>query len=371
MKRVIAILLLLVMIAGCAQRESADPTEEDAKNNSETIVDVGQSSEPISRDVFAMDTYMTLTAYGKDAQAALDEAEQELLRLDESLAAEREDSEIARLNKEGEAELSEDAFYLVKRSIELYLMTGGAFEIAIYPIKQLWGFTDQNYRVPGDDEIAAILPLADTESIRCEEEGRVVSLAKEGMKIDLGGIAKGYASSKLIEIFEAHGVKGMINLGGNVQVIGTKPDGSRWRVGIRRPEIKDETIAAKFGDSEVIGVLETDAMAVITSGGYERYFEEDGEIYHHIIDPDTGRPSQQDLISATIVSRDGTLADALSTAVYVMGTERAFALWRENSEAFDMILMDAEGKLYATEGIEGKFTSEESINWIRKQTASQ
>ena len=347
--------LFPVIIAGCGAEETAAASEI---STSETVQqEAVQAQELLSRDVFAMDTYMTISAYGEAAEAALDEAEAELIRLDTLLAAEDADSEIGMLNAGGEGAVSADTLYLVSRAQEIHEMTSGAFEIAIYPVKQAWGFTDQNYRVPGDDEIEALLPLADSKLIRIDEKGKQIKLERDGMAIDFGGIAKGYASERLTEIFDSYGVKGLINLGGNVQAWGEKADGSDWRVGIRMPETM-ETAA------DYIGVVSTHEDAVITSGGYERYFEQGGKIYHHILDPETGRPSASGLVSVTIVSKDGVLADGLSTALYVAGLEKASDIWVENKDTFDMILLDADGQLYVTEGLQGAFDSEMEITWI-------
>ncbi|MBO5460703.1 MAG: FAD:protein FMN transferase, partial [Ruminococcus sp.] len=150
---------------------------------------------------------------------------------------------------------------------------------------------------------------------------------------------------------------GLINLGGNVHVVGTKTDGSKWRVGIQNPE----------NDSEYIGVLTVSDSAVITSGGYERYFEEEGITYHHIIDPSTGYPAENGLISVTIVSKDGTLADGLSTSLYVMGLEKAEQYWQEHSEEFDAILLTEGNELYVTEGITEDFSSDQEFHVIMKE----
>lgn len=153
-----------------------------------------------------------------------------------------------------------------------------------------------------------------------------------------------------MEIFRSHGIRsGMVSLGGNVQTIGKKPDGTRWQIGIQDP---DST------QGEVLAVVEAEDQAVITSGGYERYFEEDGNTYIHIIDPRTGYPADGDLKSVTIVSGDGTLADALSTSLYIMGYDGAVEYWKAHSEAFDMVLVTDQGGLYVTEGLRDRFRSE-------------
>ncbi len=353
-----------------ANTDSADDSTDDTENTNTTSEDY----ELLTREVFAMDTYMTFSAYGEDAEAALDEAEEEILWLDQLLAAESENSEVAQLNKNGGGQLSEETAYLIERSLAINEETEGAFEITVYPVKQAWGFTDENYRIPSDAELAELLQLVGSDQLELDAENKTVTYKKEGMKIDLGGITKGYASSRLADIFMKHDVQGMINLGGNVQVYGPKPDGSDWRVAIQAPERTEENTlpwlskaasgSAALAGLDYIGVLETNNQAVITSGGYERYFEKDGVYYHHIIDPKTGYPSDADLVSVTIVSEDGTLADGLSTSMFVLGLDKASEIWSAHRDEFDMILMDKDGALYATGGIKEQFTSDLEINWI-------
>ena len=190
-----------------------------------------------------------------------------------------------------------------------------------------------------------------------DEKKQEVTLDKKGMKIDLGGIAKGYTSSKVMDIFKENGISSaVISLGGNVQTLNGKPDGSDWRVAVENP--------ADTGS--YIGVLSIKDKAVITSGGYERYFKQDGKTYHHIIDPATGYPADSGLISVTIVSDDGTLADGLSTSLFIMGEEKAAQFWKENSKEFETIMETADGKLYVTEGIADSLTTDMDVTVIHK-----
>lgn len=332
------------------QTSETEDSEEDTKDDS--------STDEAEKELFAMDTYMTLTAYGENAQDAVDAAAEEIERLDAMLSTGSADSEIGQVNANGSGTLSEESGYLVERSLELYQETDGVFDIAIYPIMQAWGFTDQNYQVPSADTLQGLLPLTDASEIVYDADTREISFGQEGMKIDLGGIAKGYTSSRIMDIYREHGIEsGMVNLGGNVQVLGTKTDGSNWRVAIQNPD----------DENDYLGVLETADKAVITSGGYERYFEQDGKTYHHIIDPSTGYPAESGLTSVTIVTEDGTLADGLSTSLFIMGEEKAAAFWKVHSDEFDVILVSDDGTLYVTEGIEDDFTSQGAeVEVIRK-----
>ena len=338
--------------ASSSSAVSGTNSAENAASSSSSAADASSS-----RDIFAMDTYMTVTAYGPNAEMAVDQAQQEIERLDALLSTGAETSEVAQINANGGGTLSEDTTYLLERSLDLYDSTNGVFDIAIYPLMDAWGFTTGNYTVPSDEMIENLLPLTDANNIIYDKDESSISFAKDGMKIDFGGIAKGYTSGRIADIYRECGVtSGLINLGGNVQVVGTKTDGSKWRVAVQSPEAEDD----------YLGILSTADRAVITSGGYERYFEQDGVKYHHIIDPSTGHPANNGLVSVTIVSADGTLADGLSTSLFIMGKDKAAEYWRAHSDEFDTILEDEDGVLYVTEGIADDFTSDHETNIIRK-----
>lgn len=337
-------MVLSIFLAGCVDNRNNDKTAEDSL--------AGAESQEISREIFAMDTYMTVRAYGESAESAVEDALVEIERLDNLFSSENQDSEIYKISQQGGGSLSEDSAYLLGRALEIARETDGAFDIAIYPIAKAWGFLGQEYRVPDVAELEALLPLTDWKKITYDGENAQISFAQEGMQIDLGGIAKGYTSSRIMDIFEEHGVtSGIVNLGGNAQMLGTKPDGSLWKVAIRDPNREDG----------YLGILDIADKAVITSGGYERYFEDDGITYHHIIDPATGYPADSGLVSVSIVSEDGTLADGLSTALFIMGKEKAESFWREHSEEFDMILMTEENDVYVTKGIKDCFSSDYNV----------
>ena len=329
MKKIIRTIMISATIAiltACSGRNVSMETEVSSEVSSENVVTSSElTSENASddaeavRDVFAMDTYMTVKAYGSNGDAAVDAAVDEINRLDALLSTGKKDSEIGQINANNGGQLSEDGAVLMERSLELYKSTNGAFDVAIYPVMKAWGFTDGNYQVPDADTLKATLELVDPSLIDYDKETSTVSFKKDGVQIDLGGIAKGYTSSRIMDIYKEKGVtSGLVNLGGNAQVFGTKPDGSLWRVAVQSPDSEDE----------YLGVLETKDKAIITSGGYERYFEKDGVTYHHIIDPSTGYPADNGLISVTIVSADGTLADGLSTSLFVMGKDKAIDYWR-------------------------------------------
>lgn len=338
-KKSIALLLAMVMVcamalAGCSGK------------NSETD-GAGANAEPYSKDIFAMDTYMTVSAYGDAGEKAVDAAVKEINRLDALLSTGKDTSEVSALNKNEGGELSADTNALMDAALDLYESTDHVFDITIYPVMKLWGFTDQNFKVPSDGDLKAALKLVDASTLDYDKTKKTVDFTIDGTQIDFGGIAKGYTSATVAQLYRDLGVtSGLINLGGNVQTVGLKPDGSEWRIGIQHPE----------DENDMLGVVETHDKAVITSGGYERNFEEDGVVYHHIIDPSTGYPADSGLISVTIVSEDGTLADGLSTSLFIMGREKAAEYWKAHQNEFEFILCEDDGTLVVSNGLKEKFT---------------
>lgn len=321
-----------------------------------SVLKENAAQEPVSKEVFAMDTYMTVTAYGMNAKKAVNEAIEEIKRLDALLSTGNKNSEISFLNDNGGGKISNDTEYLLRRSLELYKKTNGKFDIAIYPIMQSWGFTNKNFTVPSRETLIQLLTLVDASAIKLDSQSSTVTFEKEGMKIDLGGIAKGYTSSRIMDIFREKGItKGIVSLGGNVQVLGRKAADALWQVAIQNPD-----------GAGYLGVLQVEDQAVITSGGYERYFEQDGVTYHHIIDPATGYPANSGLKSVTIVSEDGTLADGLSTALFIMGKDQAIDYWQKHSKEFDTILVDEKNTIYVSEGIADKFSSEQEVQFVKR-----
>lgn len=344
----------LLLISGCADTDSSLNSVPETKS----VQEIPSSS----GEIFAMDTYMTVTCYGNQCDEALQEALEEIRRLDELLSVGADESEISRINSAGSGVLSEDSNVMIKKSLELYHNTDGAFDITVYPLMKLWGFTSGNFAVPDKTELTDLLEYTGSNLLEYDEATYTLTLDKN-QGVDLGGIAKGYASDRIMEIFASYGLSsGMVSLGGNVQCYGTKPDGSLWRVGIQNPLKPDD-------GTSFLGVLSVADKAVITSGAYERYFvdEATGETYHHILDPKTGYPANNGLISVTIVSSNGMLADGLSTSCYVMGLDGSISYWQEHGDDFDMILMTDNGEIYVTETISEDFSSEFTINIIQKE----
>ena len=298
----------------------------------------------IQSGFFSMDTYMEITAYGSKGETAIASCKDEICRLESLLSVTVPDSDIGRLNSSGAAAVSPDTAEIIKYAKQIGEETGGVLDITIYPVLKEWGFTTGDYRIPDEDTLNTLLQKVDFTQIQIEDNTVAVP---SGVQLDLGALAKGCASDKAAEILKQSGIESaLINLGGNIMTIGSNPNGSPWRIGIRNP----------FSSDENIGVLEVADKAVVTSGSYERFFTaEDGQVYHHILDPATGAPARSRLVSATVVGGSGMTCDALSTALFVMGKDKALEYYREKG-GFDMILVTESGEIFITEGIADSFT---------------
>ena len=325
----LAALLLAGVLSGCSA-----PSEE--------------MQQPVERSLFAMNTYMTFTAYGEDAQEALQEAEECIQQVEGLWSVTDENSEIYQANHSGgqPVTVSEETAEIISFALELAQRTGGALDPTIYPVLTAWGFTTNSKQVPSQQQIAQLLEQVGYDRIQINGSELTVP---DGMELDLGAVGKGYTADLVTEILRRHGVtSALISLGGNIQSIGSRPDGSDWRLGIRAP-----------WESGNLGVLTVSDAAVVTSGGYENYFDdEQGNIYWHILDPSTGYPADSGLQSVTIVGREGKMCDALSTALFVMGAQSAEQYWRENG-GFEMLLVTDSGEILITEGIAENFTLNE------------
>ena len=306
-------------------------------------------------DIFAMDTYMSLVAVGDGAFDVLQQTANEINTLEQRLSRTIDTSDVARLNAGGTAALSGDTAALLRSALQYSAETDGAFDVTIAPLVALWGITTDSPCVPSQEEIDALLPLVGSGHVRLEGD----TALDEGCAIDLGGIAKGYASDKAAELFAGSGISGgFVSLGGNVYVHGITAEGKPWNVAIQDPR-NTEAYACTLHLSDAF---------VVTSGGYQRYFTApDGTVYQHIIDPATGWPVRSDLTSVSIVTRradggTGTMADAYSTALYVMGETAAVDFWRQQG-TFDMVLVTADGRVLYTAGLADCFDQTEGSGY--------
>ena len=277
------------------------------------------SSESVIRESrIAMGTAVTLSFYSRRDAAISDQAFTLLSDIEHMISFHDDSSEVSRINSEAGASpvrVSPELFELIRLAIGISDETEGAFNPLMGSVTSLWNIGSDDARVPSDDEISFAIGLLDTDDVILDESECTVFLSRPGMKLDLGGIGKGYATAVLRDFLIENGVRNaIINLGGNVYAIGKKKGGNPYRIGIADPD----------GGAYITSVTISDE-AVVTSGAYERYSDIDGVRYHHIF-TSSGYPSDSDLLSATIVSGDPVIADALSTAVFASGSSSAEAL---------------------------------------------
>jgi thiamine biosynthesis lipoprotein len=291
-----------------------------------------------------MDTVITLTVVSnseKKADAAIETAFNNLRRLEGLLSFFDAVSDVSAINKNAGAaavKVSRDTYELTKKAVEFSILSGGAFDPAIGPAVVLWDF--KNKKRPSDSELKKILPLLDYTHIVFNDNETSIMLKDKGMLLDLGGIAKGYAADRTVELLKGAGMKaGIAAMAGDIRLWGTRPDGSPWRVGIRAP---------RGSNDDLIGVLSLRDMAVSTSGDYERFFIEDGVRYHHLLDPATGCPAR-DFQGVTVVNPEGVVTDALSTAVFVMGREKALRFIEKTGLMAYLIFSD--GSTFTSENL--------------------
>jgi len=302
---------------------------------------------PPSRTEFALSTVCTITLFDQASHEVYDDIFRRIREIESRMSLFLPNSDISRINAAAgitPVQVHYDVFKVIERAVQIAEHSGGAFDPTIGPLMALWGIMGHNPSVPSQAEIDEVLPLVNWRNITLDREQRTVFLASPGMALDLGAIAKGYAADEALAIIRAaHLKRAIINLGGDVITHGTRPDGSPWRIGLQAPHEELRT---------ALGIIRGRDMTVVTSGIYERYFLYNGVHYHHLISPFDGRPARTGILSVTVVSSGASMdADALSTAIFIMGYERGRALI-EPLEGVEAIFVLEDRSIRTTAGVD-------------------
>lgn len=304
---------------------------------------------PSSHSEFVMDTLCTITLYETD-EPRMSRAFEILKEVEAAMSNTIETSEISRINSAaGKAAVvvSAPTLHVIRTALEYSEKSGGRFDISIGPLVDVWRINSEHPSVPSDDKIREALSKISWTDVEIDETASSVFLKRKGMKLDPGGIAKGYAADAIADYFTQEGVKrALINLGGNVFVYGAKKDSSAWNIGIQDPTTSQERAIATVKTPE--------NTAVVTSGIYQRYFEQDGKVYHHILSPGDGRPVDNELVSVTVICESSMEADALSTTMFTLGLEEGLA-YINAAQDTEAIFIKQDGSVYLSEGLKEVF----------------
>lgn len=309
-----------------------------------------QTNTPLKRTEFVLGTSVTISLYDYSTQSPLNKSFDTLKALEDVLSINKSGTLIDRINENAgitPVKVDDETLFVISKGLEYSALSDGSFDITIGPLVKLWNIGFPGARVPSDEEIAEKLSLVDYRQVEIDKQKSTVFLKSKGMIIDLGGIAKGYAADQVIKVLKENGVKhALVDVGGNICTLGAKPDGSLWKIGVQDPFNPRGTI---------IGSVSLSDKSIVTSGIYERYLEAEGQKYHHILNPDTGYPFENELASVTIITENSIDGDALSTTVFSKGLHEGFKFVNslENTEA---IFITKDKKVYITKNLENIFT---------------
>lgn len=302
-----------------------------------------------------MDTLVTITVASgsKDkAEKAIDKAFLEIEKLEKLSNFFSPDSEITRINKSAgisEVKVSSDILDLLNKALYVSENTGGAFDVTIGPLISLYDFHENIH--PEQSAIKKNIALVNYKGLLIDRDKSTVFLRKNGMLVDPGGIAKGYAADRVVDVLKQNGISsGIVAVAGDIKTFGHKPDGRPWKIGIRHPRAKD-------GEDDIMATIELSDMAISTSGDYERFFVSEGIRYHHLLSPKTGHPVRE-CRSVTVITKEGASADAFATGVFVLGPEEGMKVLKKMR--FEGVIVDSGGNLHTTPGIRGKIEFKKS-----------
>jgi thiamine biosynthesis lipoprotein len=325
-KNILIIIFILLIATAC--------------NNSQ------ENNEPVKASHNGMGTITDFIVFGEQAEEGIEKAKEIMIDIEQKMSLSIDNSEVNKINSQAgieKVEVSDDTFEVISRGLYFSELTEGSFDISIAPITELWNIGKDDQRVPSENEIKEKLSLVNYKNIVLNKEENSIFLKKEDMKIDLGGIAKGFAADKIISTFKGMGIENaLVNVGGNIKVLGENPQKNRpWRVGLRHPR---EARGSHFTTTKL-----QDGDTVVTSGDYERFFINQDIRYHHIFDAKLGKPSRTDIIGVSIITDNSMDADGLSTSVFVLGSQKGQKII-EDLEGVEAIIVTKELKIIMTEG---------------------
>ncbi len=311
-----------------------------------------------------MDTVCTITVVSpskKQAGEAIEAGFASIEKLEHILDFFSDESEITAINMaagKGPVRVRRETLDVIQRSVKVAEYTNGAFDPTVGPLMELWGFSGPSsgsVSIPDAEAIRYVTGLVDFKKMSINASASEVSLAEKGMKLDLGGLAKGYAADMAIDAIKAKGIKSaLVAIAGDIKGFGLRPDLKPWKVGIQNPRVKSIEVPDGDGNT-IIATLDLKEEAISTSGDYQRFFIRDGERYHHILDPETGFPASG-VISVTVIAPYGYMADGLSTGIFILGREKGIKLLE--SLGFNGIIVDSNRQIYITENLEGRIEIE-------------
>lgn len=308
------------------------------------------NKEPLSKSELLMGTVIKVTLYDSDDESILNDIFNKVKELEANLSINENGTLVDKINESAGIEpvkVDDDTYEVIKKGLEYSKVSNGLFDITIGPLVKLWSIGLPEQKLPTQEEIDSKLPLIDYNDLVLDDSEKTVYLKRPGMMIDLGGIAKGFTADIISEILTERGVKSaIIDLGGNIFAHGNKNNTDFWKIGIQNP------LSERGG---IIGSIQVKNKSVVTSGTYERYFEENGVRYHHILSPKTGYPYENNIAGITIVSDKSVDGDALSTSVFAMGVEDGLK-FVNSRDGIDAIFVTNDNKVYLSDGIKDNFT---------------
>lgn len=343
-----------LFILGACNSNSGTKTTESSAPSAELRKD------PYAEEQFLLGTYVRVRIYDEGKEDALKPAFDRVKELGDKITINQSGSEIDEINQQAgikPVKVSDDVYGLLKEAYEYSKDSRGGFDMAIGAITQLWRIGFDDARKPSQEEIDQALKLVDYHKIEMNDKEKTVYLKEKGMIIDLGAIAKGYITDEVIKVLKQHGVTtAIVDLGGNVYVLGHSPRAKNadWNVGIQDPNLSR---------GSVLGSIKESNKTLVTSGIYERYLEVDGKKYHHLFDPKTGYPFDNDIASVTIITKRSIDGDGLSTAVFSMGVKKGLEYVENLGDGTNAIFVTKEGKVYVTDPIKDEFKLSEDSTY--------